>query len=307
MVLRLVGFAIVMETMEAVAAPQDLLCTMMMTSPLVMPFVWGILFGMRLVNLQETQVVCCQEHPCFEGHTIVGIVLEAIAAMPHLLCAMMMTSPLVMPFIQGILFSMHLVNSQETQVVCHQEHPCFEGHTMVGIVLEAITAMPQDLFFAMMMMTLPLVMPFVQGVLFGMRLVNLQETMSSGTSLLQGSHHGRNRSGGNRGDTTRFVLRNDDDVATGDALRSGHPVWHVPGELAKDSGSMSSGTSLLRGSHCGSNRTGGNGSGGRRFAALGYDDDVTTGDALRLGRPVWHAPGELARDSGSMLSGTSLL
>jgi hypothetical protein len=28
------------------------------TMPLVMPFVWGILFGMRLVNSQETQVVC---------------------------------------------------------------------------------------------------------------------------------------------------------------------------------------------------------------------------------------------------------
>jgi Sec-independent protein secretion pathway component TatC len=176
MVLRLVGFAIMMETMEAVAAPQDLLCTMMMTSPLVMPFVWGILFGMRLVNLQETQVVCCQEHPCFEGHTIVGIVLEAIAVMPQdLLCAMM-TSPLVMPFVIGILFGMHLVNSQETQVVCRQEHPCFEGHTMVGIVLEAITVTPQDLFFAMMMMMSPLVIPFVWGILFGMRLVNLQET-----------------------------------------------------------------------------------------------------------------------------------
>jgi hypothetical protein len=28
--------------------------------PLVIPFVWGVLFGMCLVNLQETQqVVCC--------------------------------------------------------------------------------------------------------------------------------------------------------------------------------------------------------------------------------------------------------
>ena len=61
-------------------------------------------------------------------------------------------------------------------------------------------------------------------------------------------------------------MRDDDDGATGDALRSGHPVWHAPGELARDSGSMSLGTSLLRGSHCGSNRTGGNGSGGGRFA-----------------------------------------
>jgi hypothetical protein len=93
--------------------PQDLLCVMMMTSPLVMPLVWGILFGMHLVNLQETQVVCHQEHPCFKGHTMVGIVLEAIAAMPlDLLCAMMMTLPLVMPFIWGILFGMRLFNSQ---------------------------------------------------------------------------------------------------------------------------------------------------------------------------------------------------
>jgi hypothetical protein len=160
MVLRQVGFTIVMETMAAAAvvAPQDWLCVMMMTLPLVMPFVWVILFGMRLVNSQETQVVCRQEHPCFKGHTMVGIILEAIAAMPQdLLFAMMMTSPLVMPFIWGILFGMCLVNSQETQVVCHQEHPCFEGHTRVGIVLEAIAATPQDLLCAMMM-TSPLVM-----------------------------------------------------------------------------------------------------------------------------------------------------
>jgi hypothetical protein len=26
--------------------------------PLMIPFVWGILFGMHLVNLQETQVLC---------------------------------------------------------------------------------------------------------------------------------------------------------------------------------------------------------------------------------------------------------
>ena len=34
-------------------------------------------------------------------------------------------------------------------------------------------------------------------------------------------------------------------IATDDALRSGHPVWHAPAELARDSGSMSLGTSLL--------------------------------------------------------------
>jgi hypothetical protein len=42
MVLRQVGFAIVMETMAAAAAaPKDWLCAMMMMLPLVMPFVWG--------------------------------------------------------------------------------------------------------------------------------------------------------------------------------------------------------------------------------------------------------------------------
>jgi hypothetical protein len=175
MVLRLVGFAIVMETMKAVAAPQDLLCAMM-TLPLVMPFILGILFGMRLVNSQETQVVCHQDHPCFEGHTMVGIILEAMAAMPlDLFCVMMMTSPLVMPFVRGILFSMCLVNWKETQVVCHQEHPCFEGHTVVAIVLEAMAVVAEDLLCAMMMMV-SLVMPFIWGILFGMRLVNLQET-----------------------------------------------------------------------------------------------------------------------------------
>jgi hypothetical protein len=145
MVLRQVGFAIVMETMKVAAVPQDLLCAMM-TSPLVMPFVRGVLFSMRLLNIQDTQVVCHQEHPCFKGHTMVGIIQEAMAAAPQdLLWAMMMMSPLVMPFIWGVLFGMHLVNSQETQVVYCQEHPCFEGHTMVGIVLEAMAGAPQDL------------------------------------------------------------------------------------------------------------------------------------------------------------------
>jgi hypothetical protein len=171
------GHTMVGIVLEAMAVtPQDLLCAMMMTSPLVIPFVWGFLFGMCLVNLQETQVVCHQEHPCFEGHTVVAIVLEAMAVVAEdLLCAMMMMVPLVMPFIRGILFGMHLVNSQETQVVCRQEHPCFEGHTVVAIVLEAMAVVAEDLLCAMIM-TVPLVMPFVWGILFGMRLVNLQET-----------------------------------------------------------------------------------------------------------------------------------
>ncbi len=33
--------------------------------------------------------------------------------------------------------------------------------------------------------------------------------------------------------------------ATDDALCLEHPIWHVPAELTRDSGSMSLGTSLL--------------------------------------------------------------
>jgi hypothetical protein len=135
---------IILEAMAA--APQDLLWAMMMMLPLVMPFVQGVLFGMHLVNSQETQVVCHQEHRCFKGNTMVGIILEAMeAALQDLLWAMMMMLPLVMPFFWGFLFGMHLVNLQETQVVCCQEHLSFEGHTMVGIILEAMAVAPQDL------------------------------------------------------------------------------------------------------------------------------------------------------------------
>ncbi len=129
--------------------------------------------------------------------------------------------------------------------------------------------------------------------------------MSSGKSLLQGSHCGRNCSGDNGG-IGRIALCNDDDNATGDALHLGHPVWHAPGELARDSGCMSLGTSLLRGSHLGTNHTGDDEGGCQRFA-LRDDDDGATGDALRLGHPIWHGPGELTRDSGIMPLGTSML
>jgi hypothetical protein len=138
MVLRQVNFTIVMKTMVAVAAvPEDLLCMIMMTLPLMMPFVQGILFGMHLVNSQETQVVCCYGHPCFEGHTVVAIVLETMAASTtmvatgikellsihhHLSCQsrknLEAIMPLVIPFVWCILFGMGLVNSQVTQVVC---------------------------------------------------------------------------------------------------------------------------------------------------------------------------------------------
>jgi hypothetical protein len=122
MVLRLVGFTIVMETMTAVVAlaPEDLLCVMLALSQQRMPFVRGVLFSMHLVNSQDTQVVCCLVHSCFEGHTVVAIILETMVAAEDMLChtLMMMTTPLTMPFIQGILFTMHLVNLQETQLVC---------------------------------------------------------------------------------------------------------------------------------------------------------------------------------------------
>jgi hypothetical protein len=58
MVLRQEGFTIMIETMLVAVAVEDLLCAMMMILPLMMPFIWGVLFGMHLLNLQETQVVC---------------------------------------------------------------------------------------------------------------------------------------------------------------------------------------------------------------------------------------------------------
>ncbi len=98
---------------------------------------------------------------------------------------------------------------------------------------------------------------------------------------------------------------NDDDDATADALHLEHPIWHDPAELTRDSGSMSLGTSLLQGSHRGSNYNGENGSGGR-YALPDNDNDVND-DALCLGHPIQHVPAELTRDSGSMSLGTSLL
>jgi hypothetical protein len=123
----------------------------------------------------------------------------------------------------------------------------------------------------------------------------------------------------------------DDDVATDDALCLGCPIWHAPAELARDSGSMLLGTSLLWGSQHGSNRNGDNdGSGGgtcnqriwtsqhllgvplpgsppfitnpKEFG--GYN---ATDDAPCLGCHIQHAPTELTTDSGSMLLGKSLL
>jgi hypothetical protein len=48
--------AIIIKTM---AVEEDMLCVMTTIMPLMMPYVLGILFGMHLLNLQETQVVCC--------------------------------------------------------------------------------------------------------------------------------------------------------------------------------------------------------------------------------------------------------
>jgi hypothetical protein len=73
----------------------------------------------------------------------------------------------------------------------------------------------------------------------------------------------------------------DDDVTTGDALCLGCPVQHAPGELTRDSGSMSLGASLLQGSHSFSNHNGDNGS--NRRTALCNDDDDATDDALHSG------------------------
>jgi hypothetical protein len=69
--------------METMVVAEDILCLMMTTMImmlLMMPFVWGILFGMHLVNSQETKVVYHEVHPCFKGHTVVTIVMETMAA-----------------------------------------------------------------------------------------------------------------------------------------------------------------------------------------------------------------------------------
>jgi hypothetical protein len=128
--------------------------------------------------------------------------------------------------------------------------------------------------------------------------------------LRQGWLHylnGDNGSSGNGGRARRFALHDDDVVvAADDALCSWHPNWHAPGELTRDSGNMLLGASLLQGSHCGSNHTGNNG-GSRRHALADDNDDDATDDVLCSWHPIWHAPGELTRDSGYMLLGASLL
>ncbi len=46
-------------------------------------------------------------------------------------------------------------------------------------------------------------------------------------------HYCDGDNGGSGGGTRRFALLNDDDVATDDALCSGCPIQHMPGELCK--------------------------------------------------------------------------
>ncbi len=96
-------------------------------------------------------------------------------------------------------------------------------------------------------------MPFIQGLLFGMHLLILQNPgcMSLGASLLQGSHcfSDCNQDNGRGGDCSsssrRYALHDDDDDATDDALHLGSPIWHVPADLTRDLGSMLLGVSLL--------------------------------------------------------------
>jgi hypothetical protein len=59
-------------------------------------------------------------HPYFKGHTVLVIAIKTMAevgiaaAAEDMLCTMMMTMPLMIPFIWGILFGMCLLISQET-------------------------------------------------------------------------------------------------------------------------------------------------------------------------------------------------
>jgi hypothetical protein len=57
--------------------------------------------------------------------------------------------------------------------------------------------------------------------------------------------HYRDGDNGCGGGGRRLALRKDDDIATDDAVHLGHPIWHAPAELTRDSGSMSLGASLL--------------------------------------------------------------
>jgi hypothetical protein len=68
--------------------------------------------------------------------------------------------------------------------------------------------------------------------------------MLLGTSLLLGSHCGSKYNGEN-GSGGRYALPDDNNDAIDDVVHLGHPIWHAPAELTRDSGIMSLGTSLL--------------------------------------------------------------
>jgi hypothetical protein len=63
--------------METMAVPEDMLCQTM-TSPLVMPFVWGILFGMWLPGelARDSGSMLSGTSLLFEGHTVVYLILN---------------------------------------------------------------------------------------------------------------------------------------------------------------------------------------------------------------------------------------
>jgi hypothetical protein len=106
------------------AAAEDMLWpTTMMTTPLMMPFIQGILFSMHLAGelardsgSMSLGTSLLRGSHCGSNRTVDNGGAE------YMLCLMtttMMTTPLMMPFALGVLFSMLLVDSQESQVVCH--------------------------------------------------------------------------------------------------------------------------------------------------------------------------------------------
>jgi hypothetical protein len=98
------------------------------------------------------------------------------------------------------------------------------------------------------MMTMQWMMPFVQDILFCMRLLNSKHTQV----VCHYSHPSF------EGHTVVAIImeammavddllwaRMSNDDATDDSLHSGHPIRHAPAELTRDAGSMWLGASLL--------------------------------------------------------------
>ena len=88
-------------------------------------------------------------------------------------------------------------------------HSCFEGHTVIAIIIETMVVMA---------MAADAIKEF--GCLLGAPLPGSPPFISNPKEL--GGYN-----------------------ATDDGLHSGHPIWHVLAELRRDSGSMSLGTPLL--------------------------------------------------------------